>query len=71
MATSIKYPRFVPVQRPGTLNTAFSTVRYWIFWTLFLAALAIGINAYFDFRNRELDKRLEQITISYSAQTNS
>jgi len=71
MATSIKYPRFAPVQRPDTLNTSFSTVRYWLFWILFLTALTIGINAYFDFRNRELDKRLEQITISYSVQTNS
>lgn len=43
----------------------FSTTRYWLFWVLLLTVLGLGINAYFDFRNRELDKRLEQINMSY------
>lgn len=64
MATSVKYSRPAPVQRLGGPDT-FSAVRYWLFWISLIAVLGVGINAYFDFRNRELDKRLEQINLDY------
>jgi len=62
MATSVKYSRVASVRHPGTPDT-FSTLRYWLFWVLLIAVLGLGINAYFDFRNRELDKRIEQINM--------
>jgi len=40
-------------------------LRYWLFWVFLIAILGLGLNAYFDFRNRELDKRIEQINQSY------
>ncbi len=64
MATSVKYSRLAPVQHPGIPNS-FGTIRYWLFWVLIIVILGLGINAYFDYRNRELDKRLEQINMSY------
>jgi len=64
MATSVKYSRLVPVRHLGIPDT-FSTIRYWLSWVLLTAVLGLGINAYFDFRNRELDKRLEQINRGY------
>ncbi len=64
MATSVKYSRLAPVQHPDIPDT-FSILRYWLFWVLLIAVLGLGINAYFDFRNRELDKRLEQINTGY------
>ncbi|MBL7796687.1 MAG: hypothetical protein JNJ90_09310 [Saprospiraceae bacterium] len=64
MATSVKFSRLAPIQHP-TPPAMFSTTRYWLFWVLLLTVLGLGINAYFDFRNRELDKRLEQINMSY------
>lgn len=64
MATSVKYPRLAPVHRLGGPDTV-SSVRYWLFWISLIAILGVGINAYFDFRNRELDKRLEQINMDY------
>ena len=64
MATSLKYARRAPVHRPST-PTTYDSIRYWLIWTLIIAVFAVGINAYFDFRNRELDKRLEQISISF------
>lgn len=36
-----------------------ATLRYWLFWALLLAALAFGINRYFEYRISELDKRIE------------
>ncbi len=42
----------------------FSALRYWLFRVLLIVVLGLGINAYFDFRNRELDKRIEQINRS-------
>ncbi len=36
-----------------------STLRYWLLWGLFIALLAYGIHRYFEYRNAELDKRLE------------
>jgi len=64
MATSVKYSRLAPIQHFPSSATS-STIRYWLFWVLLIAVLGLGINAYFDFRNRELDKRLEQINMSY------
>lgn len=36
-----------------------SAVRYWLLWVLLIAGLAYGIHRYFEYRNAELDKRLE------------
>jgi hypothetical protein len=36
-------------------------IRYWLPWLLLLAALAIGMHRYFEYRNAELDKRIEQL----------
>ncbi len=36
-------------------------VRYWLFWGLLMAGLAYGFHRYFEYRDRELDKRLEQL----------
>ena len=66
MAASLKHTRRTPVHRPGPL-IRLSTFRYWLLWALLIAVLAIGINAYFDYRNRELDKRLEQINIGFTS----
>lgn len=51
-------PRHVRHTQPGGSSFA---LRYWLFWGLLVAVLAYSINRYFDYRNRELDKRLEQI----------
>lgn len=64
MAASLKHTRRTPVHRPGPL-IRLSTFRYWLLWALLIAVLAIGINAYFDYRNRELDKRIERLKTSY------
>lgn len=37
------------------------TLRYWLLWALLMAVLAYGVHLYFEYRNRELDKRLEQL----------
>ena len=39
----------------------YQTLRYWLFWGLLIAGLAYGIHCYFEYRNHELDKRLEQL----------
>ncbi len=36
-------------------------VRYWLGWLLLFAALALAMHGYLDYRNRELDKRLERL----------
>lgn len=38
-----------------------STFRYWLIWAMLIAALAYGVHRYFEYRNRELDKRIEQL----------
>lgn len=45
-------------QRVSGLRLA---VIYWAAWVLLLAGLAWGIHRYFEYRNHELDKRLEQL----------
>lgn len=37
----------------------YPAIRYWLFWVLFVAVLAYGAHRYFEYRNMELDKRLE------------
>ena len=39
----------------------YPTIRYWLVWVLLIAGLAYGIHRYFEYRNMELDKRLEMI----------
>ncbi len=36
-------------------------LRYWLFWALVIAGLAFGAHRYFEYRNAELDKRLERL----------
>ena len=66
MAVSPKHDRRTPAHRPAT-PVRLSTLRYWLLWALLIAILAMGINAYFDYRNRELDKRLEQINLGFTS----
>lgn len=47
--------------RPEQPGGAAFALRYCFGWALLVAALAYGIHCYFEYRNRELDKRLEQI----------
>lgn len=66
----ISLKRFVRPQPPRVGNPAgYSPLRYWLPWILLMAALAVGLNAYLDFRNRELDKRLEQINLEIQSST--
>jgi hypothetical protein len=34
-------------------------VRYWLVWALLMATIAYGIHRYFEYRNAELDRRIE------------
>ncbi|MEK7254018.1 MAG: hypothetical protein AAB316_04685 [Bacteroidota bacterium] len=36
-------------------------LRYWLVWAAVIAALAYGIHRYFEYRNAELDKRIERL----------
>lgn len=36
-------------------------LRYWLVWALVVAALFYAMHRYFEYRNCELDKRLEQL----------
>ncbi|MBK9016242.1 MAG: hypothetical protein IPM82_20450 [Saprospiraceae bacterium] len=36
-------------------------LRYWLAWALVVAALFYAMHRYFEYRNSELDKRLEQL----------
>lgn len=38
-----------------------AALRYWLGWLLLLAALATAMHGYLNYRNRELDKRLERL----------
>ncbi|MBI5915911.1 MAG: hypothetical protein HY842_11075 [Bacteroidetes bacterium] len=44
-----------------TKKTYWSALRYWLAWALVVAVLGYGLHRYFEHRNQELDKRLEQI----------
>ena len=35
--------------------------RFWLIWALLIAGLVYGFHRYFEYRNVELDKRLERI----------
>ena len=41
-----------------------ASIRYWIWWGLCLGLFAYGVDRYLEYRNQELDKRLEQLQIS-------
>ncbi len=43
-----------------TVATSFA-LRYWLVWTLLLASIAYGFHRYFEYRNRELDMRIEKL----------
>lgn len=34
---------------------------YWLVWSILISAMIYGIHCYFEYRNHELDKRLEQL----------
>jgi hypothetical protein len=36
-------------------------LRYWLPWLLVIIALAYGMHRYFEYRNKELDKRIERL----------
>ena len=38
-----------------------AALRYWLGWLLLLVALAAAMHGYLDYRNRELDKRIERL----------
>jgi hypothetical protein len=38
-----------------------TAVRYWLPWLLLMLGLAYGIHRYFEYRDAQLDKRLEQM----------
>jgi hypothetical protein len=50
-------PNIIMKNRPDLM----AGIRYWLPWLLLLVALAIGIHRYFEYRNAELDKRIEQL----------
>ena len=39
----------------------YPAIRYWLACALLIAGLAYGIHRYFEYRNVELDRRLEMI----------
>ena len=42
-------------------KTDWPAIRFWLAWVLLVAVLFYGMHRYFEYRNRELDKRLEQL----------
>ena len=46
-------------EKQARLQHRLSSLRYWLFGGLLIAALAYGIHRYFEYRTHELDKRLE------------
>lgn len=42
----------------------------WLVWLLLLLALFYGMHRYFEYRNQELDKRLEQLRSFFIIQEN-
>lgn len=55
MATSHSHSKSTPPSRP--------VLRYWLVWALVVAALFYAMHRYFEYRNGELDKRLEQLQL--------
>lgn len=51
MPTTDKYKSRIKIQE----------LRYWLFWLLFVVAVAYGVHCYIEYRNLELDKRLERL----------
>lgn len=46
----------------GNQDTNWKTaVRYWLPWLLLMLGLAYGIHRYFEYRDAELDKRIEHL----------
>ncbi|MBI5915907.1 MAG: hypothetical protein HY842_11055 [Bacteroidetes bacterium] len=43
------------------IKSNYPTIHYWLFWALLIGGLLYGIHRYFEYRNMELDKRLERI----------
>jgi len=43
---------------------------HWLTWSLWVAVLFYGMHCYFEYRNQELDKRLEQLHSSLHDATN-
>jgi hypothetical protein len=41
-----------------------AALRYWLGWLLLLVALAAAMHGYLDYRNCELDKRIERLKTS-------
>lgn len=39
----------------------YSALRYWLLWGLLIGGLMYGFHLYLEYRNHELDKRLEQL----------
>jgi len=66
---------FVPHQTRNTVAThtkpvhremhhpfpAKETLRHWLVWLLLVLAVFYGMHRYFEYRERELDKRIEQM----------
>jgi hypothetical protein len=44
------------------LFTIKETLRYWLVWVALIAAIVYGIHRYFEYRNAELDKRIERLS---------
>ncbi|MBK9016597.1 MAG: hypothetical protein IPM82_22365 [Saprospiraceae bacterium] len=43
-----------------SVATSFA-VRYWLVWAMLLAAIAYGFHCYFEYRDAQLEKRLERL----------
>ncbi len=48
-----------PERRPPTKLPA--EWRYWLAWAVVVATMAYGLHRYFEYRNAELDRRLEEL----------
>ena len=42
-------------------KSIYPAIRYWLVWALLIGGLLYGIHRYFEYRNMELDRRLERI----------
>lgn len=46
---------------PFEKKSFYPVIRYWLFWALLIGGFLYGVHRYFEYRNMELDKRLERI----------